>query len=53
MHVRAAVWLQDGTVAELLTDNKLSELACLTLYMMYEKKQLRNSFWCAAVVGCG
>lgn len=36
---------QDETVAELLTDNKLSELACLTLYMMYEKKQGKSSFW--------
>jgi hypothetical protein len=31
--------------AELLTTNKLSELACLALYLMYEKKQGRDSFW--------
>lgn len=31
--------------AELLTTNKLSELACLALYLMYEKKQGKNSFW--------
>ncbi len=36
---------EDETVAELLTDNKLSELACLTLYLMYEKKEGRKSFW--------
>ncbi|XP_066333928.1 uncharacterized protein [Miscanthus floridulus] len=30
---------------ELLTNNKLSELACLTLYLMYEKKQGKDSFW--------
>lgn len=36
---------EDDTVAELLTDNKLSELACLTLYLMYEKKEGPNSFW--------
>lgn len=32
-------------VAELLTTNKLSELACLALYLMYEKKQGKKSFW--------
>lgn len=32
-------------VAELLTTNKLSELACLALYLMYEKKQGKDSFW--------
>ncbi|CAA7396397.1 unnamed protein product [Spirodela intermedia] len=37
--------LGDETVAELLTTNKLSELACLALYLMYEKKQGRESFW--------
>lgn len=31
--------------AELLTTNKLSELACLALYLMYEKKQGKESFW--------
>ncbi|GMH40672.1 hypothetical protein BSKO_08576 [Bryopsis sp. KO-2023] len=36
---------QDASLAELLTTNKLSELACLTLYMMYEKKQGTESFW--------
>ncbi|GAX79600.1 hypothetical protein CEUSTIGMA_g7041.t1 [Chlamydomonas eustigma] len=32
-------------VAELLTNDKLSELACLTLYLMYEKKTGKESFW--------
>lgn len=32
-------------VAELLTTDKLSELACLTLYLMYEKKIGKDSFW--------
>ena len=32
-------------MAELLTTNKLSELACLTLYLMYEKKNGRQSVW--------
>ena len=36
---------QDEAVAELLTTNKLSELACLTLYLMYEKKNGRDSYW--------
>jgi len=31
---------------ELLTCNKLSELACLTLYMMYEKLRGKESRWC-------
>jgi hypothetical protein len=31
--------------AELLTTNKLSELACLALYLMYEKKQGKESYW--------
>ena len=31
--------------AELLTTNKLSELACLALYLMYEKKQGKDSLW--------
>lgn len=37
--------LGNETVAELLTTNKLSELACLALYIMYEKKQGKKSFW--------
>ncbi|CAN4080431.1 unnamed protein product [Withania somnifera] len=37
--------LGNETIAELLTTNKLSELACLALYLMYEKKQGRKSFW--------
>lgn len=36
---------QDATLAELLTTNKLSELACLTLYLAYEKKRGTASFW--------
>lgn len=36
---------EDGAVAELLTTNKLSELACLTLYLAYEKKRGKDSFW--------
>ena len=36
---------EDEAVAELLTTNKLSELACLTLYLMYEKKAGSESFW--------
>ncbi|KXZ43296.1 hypothetical protein GPECTOR_95g685 [Gonium pectorale] len=32
-------------VAELLTTDKLSELACLALYLMYEKKLGKKSFW--------
>lgn len=36
---------EDGTVAEILTTGKLSELACLTLYLMYEKKMGRESVW--------
>lgn len=35
----------DFLAAELLTTNKLSELACLALYLMYEKKQGKKSFW--------
>ncbi len=31
--------------AELLTAGKLSELACLTLFLMYEKKLGTESFW--------
>lgn len=37
--------LGNETIAELLATNKLSELACLALYLMYEKKQGKNSFW--------
>ncbi|EEF50946.1 conserved hypothetical protein [Ricinus communis] len=37
--------LGNETVVELLTTNKLSELACLALYLMYEKKQGKKSFW--------
>ena len=36
---------QDATLAELLTTNKLSELACLALYLAYEKKRGAASFW--------
>lgn len=32
-------------MGELLTTGKLSELACLTLYLMYEKKRGRSSEW--------
>lgn len=38
-----ASWIDNA--AELLTTNKLSELACLALYLMYEKKQGKKSFW--------
>ncbi len=38
-----------GLPQELLTCNKLSELACLTLYMMYEKLRGSESRWCAAM----
>lgn len=37
--------LGNETIAELLTTNKLSELACLALYLMYEKKRGKESFW--------
>ncbi|PIA51313.1 hypothetical protein AQUCO_01100267v1 [Aquilegia coerulea] len=37
--------LGNETIAEMLTTNKLSELACLALYLMYEKKQGKKSFW--------
>jgi histone-lysine N-methyltransferase SETD3 len=36
---------EDGAVAELLTTSKLSELACLTLYLCYEKKRGGESFY--------
>lgn len=32
-------------MAELLTTDKLSELACVTLYMMYEKMNGKKSRW--------
>ncbi|KAL4522696.1 hypothetical protein Ndes2437A_g07455 [Nannochloris sp. 'desiccata'] len=35
----------DGPLAELLTTNKLSEIAVLTLYLMYEKKRGPESSW--------
>lgn len=34
-----------ASLAELLTTSKLSELACLTLYLAYEKKRGTASFW--------
>ncbi|KAL0728133.1 hypothetical protein Bca4012_024226 [Brassica carinata] len=37
--------LGNETIAELLTTNKLSELAYLALYLMYEKKQGKKSVW--------
>ncbi|CAI5498349.1 unnamed protein product [Closterium sp. Naga37s-1] len=37
--------LGDENLAELVTTNKLSELACLALYLMFEKKQADQSFW--------
>lgn len=43
---------QDEAVAELLTTNKLSELACLTLYLMYEKKNGKDSFWYEYIKVC-
>lgn len=36
---------EDGALAELLTTNKLSELACLALFLMYEKKRGPESEW--------
>ena len=36
---------EDGALAELLTTNKLSELACLALFLMYEKKLGAKSQW--------
>ncbi|KAK9834599.1 hypothetical protein WJX74_005523 [Apatococcus lobatus] len=35
----------DESEAEQLVAGKHSELACLALYLMYEKKQGRNSYW--------
>lgn len=43
---------EDEAVAELLTTNKLSELACLTLYLMYEKKAGSDSFWYEYIKVC-
>lgn len=43
--VLTAVTFWNVNAAELLTTNKLSELACLALYLMYEKKQGKMSFW--------
>ena len=37
--------LEDGTLAELLTTNKLSELSVLALYLCYEKMLGKSSFW--------
>ena len=42
--IGALIWNLQA-MAELLTTNKLSELACLTLYLMYEKKNGRQSVW--------
>ena len=39
-------------LAELLTTNKLSELACLTLYLMYEKKNGKQSVWYEFIKVC-
>jgi len=36
---------EDGGIAELLTTGKLSEIACLTLYLAYEKKKGKKSFF--------
>ncbi|KAL4418758.1 hypothetical protein ABPG77_005769, partial [Micractinium sp. CCAP 211/92] len=40
---------QDNTLAELVTTGKLSELACLTLYLAYEKKRGKESCWYAFI----
>lgn len=45
MALRVHVSMRAQTLAELLTTNKLSELACLTLYLMYEKKNGKQSVW--------
>ncbi|CAM8908379.1 unnamed protein product [Rhodiola kirilowii] len=37
--------LGNESISELLTTNKLSETACVALYLMYEKKQGKKSFW--------
>lgn len=37
--------LEDNTLAELITTGKLSELACLTLYLAYEKKRGEEGCW--------
>ncbi len=44
--------LQNDTVANLLATNKLSELAVKALYLMYEKKVGRNSFWYSFIKVC-
>eukprot|EP00891_Asterochloris_glomerata_P000308 jgi/Astpho2/308/fgenesh1_pg.00010_%23_65_t len=36
---------EDEAVAELLATGKLTELACLTLYLAYEKKRGKDSCW--------
>mmetsp|Transcript_22220 Transcript_22220/g.26682 ORF Transcript_22220/g.26682 Transcript_22220/m.26682 type:complete len:514 (-) Transcript_22220:122-1663(-) len=45
MYITLEQIFQDETVAELLTTNKLSELAVLALYLMYEKKNGEESVW--------
>lgn len=40
---------ENETVAEVLTTDKLSELACLALYLMYEKKRGKESTWYAYI----
>ncbi|PSC74659.1 3-oxoacyl-[acyl-carrier] synthase chloroplastic isoform B [Micractinium conductrix] len=37
--------LEDNALGELLTTGKLSELACLTLYLAYEKKRGTEGCW--------
>ena len=37
--------LEDASLAELLTTNKLSELSILALYLCYEKMLKKSSFW--------
>ena len=43
--LKVTVCLCLQAVAELLTTDKLSELACVTLYMMYEKMNGKKSRW--------
>lgn len=40
---------ENNTLSEMLTTNKLSELACLTLYLCYEKKRGPKSTWWAFI----
>lgn len=40
---------KDETLAQVLTTSPLSELSCLTLYLMYEKKQELYSNWYAFI----